>query len=172
MQLFSTAVDDIAWGCSCLTDMGHLRLRSPQDLKCGASDLTLLSAVMRFATLANLVGLPAISLPVGQDSAGMGSRIPLGLLPRQTQQSRAACEATLVCAEAFPWVKPCHRTPVCVSGLPLLRAICFRSCSLHHALLGAGCERLVSIICIHCLLAAQRLPSCSWERLCSPRSIP
>ncbi|KAK9834816.1 hypothetical protein WJX81_000884 [Elliptochloris bilobata] len=47
----------------------------PQDLKCGASDLTLLSAVMRFATLANLVGLPAISLPVGQDTTGL----PVGL---------------------------------------------------------------------------------------------
>ncbi len=46
------------------------RARSPQDLKCGASDLPLLSAVMRFATLANLVGLPAVSLPVGQDAAG------------------------------------------------------------------------------------------------------
>ena len=56
--------------------MGHLRPRSPQDLKCGASDLTLLSAVMRFATLANLVGLPAISLPVGQDSAGTARGCP------------------------------------------------------------------------------------------------
>ena len=81
MQLCRTVVGDTAWGCKWLTDMGHLWLRSPQDLKCGASDLTLLSSVMRFATLANLVGLPAISLPVGQDSAGMAPENTFGLLP-------------------------------------------------------------------------------------------
>jgi Asp-tRNA(Asn)/Glu-tRNA(Gln) amidotransferase A subunit family amidase len=42
----------------------------------GESDLTTLSAIMRFVFLANLTGLPAISFPAGYTSAGM----PIGLM--------------------------------------------------------------------------------------------
>ena len=41
----------------------------------GESDLTTLFEIMRFATLANLTGLPAISFPVGYDSTGL----PIGM---------------------------------------------------------------------------------------------
>jgi Asp-tRNA(Asn)/Glu-tRNA(Gln) amidotransferase A subunit family amidase len=41
----------------------------------GESDLVVLESLMRFAMLANLTGLPAISCPVGYDSAGL----PIGL---------------------------------------------------------------------------------------------
>jgi aspartyl-tRNA(Asn)/glutamyl-tRNA(Gln) amidotransferase subunit A len=41
----------------------------------GESDLVVLDALMRYAVLANLTGLPAISCPVGLDPAGL----PIGL---------------------------------------------------------------------------------------------
>lgn len=44
-------------------------------LERGESDFNLLSEIMRFATPANLTGHPAISFPVGYDSAGL----PIGL---------------------------------------------------------------------------------------------
>jgi Asp-tRNA(Asn)/Glu-tRNA(Gln) amidotransferase A subunit family amidase len=37
----------------------------------GESDLTLLTEIMRFATVANLTGHPAISFPAGYDSQGL-----------------------------------------------------------------------------------------------------
>ena len=48
----------------------------PQDaLQNGESDLSTLTEIMRFATFANLTGLPAISFPAGYDHDGM----PVGL---------------------------------------------------------------------------------------------
>ena len=43
----------------------------PEALKCGISDLGALGAVIRFATLANLTGIPAITIPAGHDTAGV-----------------------------------------------------------------------------------------------------
>ena len=48
---------------------------SPRALKHGESDLTTLIEIMRFATPANLTGLPAISFPVGYDRQGL----PIGM---------------------------------------------------------------------------------------------
>ncbi len=50
------------------------RLRSDA-LRSGESDLVALDRTMRFATAGNLTGLPAISIPSGQDSLGL----PIGL---------------------------------------------------------------------------------------------
>jgi len=47
----------------------------PGALVGGESDLTTLFEIMRFATLANLTGLPAISFPVAYDSTGL----PIGM---------------------------------------------------------------------------------------------
>lgn len=47
----------------------------PKALSGGESDLTTLFEIMRFATLANLTGLPAISFPAGYDPAGL----PIGM---------------------------------------------------------------------------------------------
>jgi Asp-tRNA(Asn)/Glu-tRNA(Gln) amidotransferase A subunit family amidase len=47
----------------------------PQALSGGESDLSTLVEIMRFATPANLTGLPAISFPVGYNSSGL----PIGL---------------------------------------------------------------------------------------------
>ncbi|MBU0710396.1 amidase, partial [bacterium] len=47
----------------------------PGALAGGESDLTTLFEIMRFATLANLTGLPAISFPVGYNSTGL----PIGM---------------------------------------------------------------------------------------------
>jgi Asp-tRNA(Asn)/Glu-tRNA(Gln) amidotransferase A subunit family amidase len=47
----------------------------PDALPAGESDLDRLQAIMRFAVAGNLTGLPAISFPVGYDSAGL----PVGL---------------------------------------------------------------------------------------------
>ena len=41
----------------------------------GESNLTVLSAIMRFAFPANLNGMPAISVPVGYDNSGL----PIGM---------------------------------------------------------------------------------------------
>jgi len=60
----------------------------PDALPDGESDLSTLMEIMRFATPANLTGLPAISFPAGYDSAGL----PIGL----QAIGRAWHEATLL----------------------------------------------------------------------------
>lgn len=47
----------------------------PEALSDGESDLTILNEIMRFATIGNLTGLPALTLPVGVDDGGL----PVGL---------------------------------------------------------------------------------------------
>jgi Asp-tRNA(Asn)/Glu-tRNA(Gln) amidotransferase A subunit family amidase len=47
----------------------------PDVLPLGESDLSVLTEIMRFAVAANMTGLPAISFPVGYDSAGL----PVGM---------------------------------------------------------------------------------------------
>ena len=43
----------------------------PDALHHGESNLELLTKIMRYATIANLIGIPAVSLPVGYDSQGL-----------------------------------------------------------------------------------------------------
>ena len=54
----------------------------------GESNMPQLSAIMRFVTPANLIGFPAVSVPVGRDEGGL----PVGL----QLMSRPWCEATLL----------------------------------------------------------------------------
>ena len=46
-------------------------------LETGDSDLALLDKVMRFSPIANLTGLPSISLPVGYDQQGLPGGLQL-----------------------------------------------------------------------------------------------
>ena len=48
---------------------GHACCR-PEALKCGIADLGALGAIMRFGSLANMAGIPAITIPAGHDTAG------------------------------------------------------------------------------------------------------
>ncbi|XP_073041463.1 fatty acid amide hydrolase-like isoform X1 [Primulina eburnea] len=60
----------------------------PAALKSGETDLQLAEKLMRFVTLANLLGLPAISVPVGYDKQGL----PIGL----QLIGRPWCEASIL----------------------------------------------------------------------------
>lgn len=60
----------------------------PAALKSGETDLQVAGNLMRFVTLANLLGLPAISIPVGYDKQGL----PIGL----QLIGRPWCEASIL----------------------------------------------------------------------------
>ena len=79
MQKIFTQVDMIA------TPMTGVAAPVLQDdaLAEGESDLELLTQIMRFATLGNLTGLPAISLPVAYDKAGLPLALQLLAAPWQ-----------------------------------------------------------------------------------------
>lgn len=47
-----------------------LPLRSPQTLTDGESDLVQTGELMRFTISANMAGIPALSIPVGQSPSG------------------------------------------------------------------------------------------------------
>ena len=74
------------------------------------SDLALTDAIMRFATLANLSGLPALSLPIGYDNDGL----PIGMQFMGPAFSEDRLLSVAAVAESFT-----HRTkpPTCWSLL-------------------------------------------------------
>lgn len=73
--------------------------------KRGESDLVVLESLMRFAMLANLTGLPAISCPVGYDSAGL----PIGLqLMARPYAEGELLRSAFVLDAAQPWRRAEH----------------------------------------------------------------
>jgi Asp-tRNA(Asn)/Glu-tRNA(Gln) amidotransferase A subunit family amidase len=71
--------------------------------KTGESDLTLLLKIMRFAPLANITGLPAISVPCG---VGQGS-LPVGLMAMGRAFDEATCFRVARAVELDTgWLKP------------------------------------------------------------------
>jgi len=75
----------------------------PSAVRSGESDLPQLERVMRFAAAANLTGLPAISIPVGQDSWGL----PIGLqLMGQHWQEHRLLQCARVLESRVPRTAP------------------------------------------------------------------
>lgn len=104
-RLFTTDVDVIV---SPATAMTAPRVTG-SDL--GESNLKQLSEVMRFATVANLVGLPAMSTPVGYDAAGL----PIGLQLMGAPWSEAQL---VLCASKLEVALPPPRPPtVCLGAI-------------------------------------------------------
>jgi Asp-tRNA(Asn)/Glu-tRNA(Gln) amidotransferase A subunit family amidase len=74
LAAFQTAFQDIDVLVTPTTGMTAPAIR-PDALGAGESDLSALTALMRFVVAANFVGVPAISFPAGHDGAGL----PVGL---------------------------------------------------------------------------------------------
>ncbi len=85
---------------------------NPKALSCGESDLTTLFEIMRFAPIANLTGLPAISFPAGYNSEGL----PVGM----QAIGNAWQEATLLkIAYAAERIVPRRKPQIHYSFLPI-----------------------------------------------------
>jgi len=78
----------------------------PDVLPHGESDITLTSALMRFAFLANLTGYPALSVPCGHD--GDGLPVGLQLMGRPWEEHRLLTWAGMVEAAVERRTPPAH----------------------------------------------------------------